>query len=68
MLLGLSASQGSGKTTVATILNIILKIFFKKNICIISIDDFYKTLSERSKMAKQKKLVPDFELKISESL
>ena len=54
LLLGLSASQGSGKTTVATILNIILKIFFKKNICIISIDDFYKTLSERSKMAKQK--------------
>ena len=58
LLLGLSASQGSGKTTVATILSIILKIFFKRNICIISIDDFYKTLSERSKMAKQKHFLP----------
>ena len=28
LLLGLSASQGSGKTTVAAILSIILKIFF----------------------------------------
>ena len=54
LLIGLSASQGSGKTTVAAILGIILKIFFKKNICVISIDDFYKTLSERNKMAKQK--------------
>ena len=54
LLLGLSASQGSGKTTVAAILSIILKIFFKRSICVISIDDFYKTLNERSKMAKQK--------------
>ena len=54
LFLGLSASQGSGKTTVAAILSIILKIFFKRNICIISIDDFYKTLSDRKKMAKQK--------------
>ena len=53
LLLGLSASQGSGKTTVSGILSIILKKFFKKNICVISIDDFYKTLKERNKMAKQ---------------
>jgi len=54
LLLGLSASQGSGKTTVAAILSIILKKFFKRNVCVISIDDFYKKLSDREKMAKQK--------------
>tara|TARA_B100000959_G_C14870825_1_gene578269 strand:+ start:27 stop:950 length:924 start_codon:yes stop_codon:yes gene_type:complete len=54
LFLGLSAGQGSGKTTAAAILSIILKIFFKRNICVISIDDFYKTLNERCKMAKQK--------------
>ena len=54
LLIGLSASQGSGKTTVAAILRIILKFFFKRNVCVISIDDFYKTLSERNKMAEKK--------------
>ena len=54
LLIGLSAGQGSGKTTVASILGIILKIFFKRKICIISIDDFYKTLADRKKMAKKK--------------
>ena len=53
LFIGLSGGQGSGKTTVAAILSIILKIFFKRSICIISIDDFYKTLSDRSRMAKQ---------------
>jgi len=53
LLLGLSASQGSGKTTIAAILRIILKIFFKRNVCVVSIDDFYKKLSDRKKMAKQ---------------
>jgi D-glycerate 3-kinase len=57
LLVGLSASQGSGKTTVAAILSIILKIFFKRNICVISIDDFYKTLSDRKKMAENKHLL-----------
>jgi len=54
LLLGLSASQGSGKTTVAGILRIILKFFFKRNVCVVSIDDFYKKLSDRKKMAEQK--------------
>ena len=54
LLLGLSASQGSGKTTVAAILSIILRKFFKRNICVISIEDFYKTLNDRSIMAEQK--------------
>ena len=54
LFLGLSGSQGSGKTTVAGILKIILKNFFKKQICVISIDDFYKTLSDRKSMSQQK--------------
>ena len=54
LLLGLSASQGSGKTTVANILSIILKIYFKRKVCVISIDDFYKTLNDRNKMAEKK--------------
>ena len=54
LLLGLSASQGSGKTTLAAILSIILKTFFKRNVCVISIDDFYKTLNDRKQMAKKK--------------
>ena len=51
LFLGFSGGQGSGKTTITKILKIILKIFFKRNICIISIDDFYKTFRERQKMA-----------------
>ena len=54
LILGLSGSQGSGKTTVSGILQIILKKFFKKNIYIISIDDFYKTLKDRNRMSQQK--------------
>ena len=54
LLVGLSASQGSGKTTVAKILKIILKHIFKRNVFILSIDDFYKTSADRKKMAKQK--------------
>jgi len=57
LLLGLSASQGSGKTTVAKILKIILKHLFKRNVCVVSIDDFYKTSADRNKMAKQKHLL-----------
>ena len=54
LFLGLSGSQGSGKTMVTGILQIILKKFFKKNIYIISIDDFYKTLRDRNRMSQQK--------------
>ena len=54
LILGLSGSQGSGKTMVTGILQIILKKFFKKNIYIISIDDFYKTVRDRNRMSQQK--------------
>jgi len=51
LFLGFSGGQGSGKTTVARILKIILKIFFKREVHISSIDDFYKTLRDRVKMS-----------------
>ena len=51
LFLGFSGGQGSGKTTVAGILKIILKKFFKRKIHISSIDDFYKTLKDRNKMS-----------------
>jgi len=53
LFLGLSGSQGSGKTTVAEILKIILRKFFKRRIHVSSIDDFYKTLEDRDKMSNQ---------------
>ena len=51
LFLGLSGGQGSGKTTVAGILKIILKKFFKREIQVSSIDDFYKTLKDRNSMS-----------------
>jgi len=51
LFLGFSGGQGSGKTTIAGILKIILKKYFKRKTQTISIDDFYKTLKERNKMS-----------------
>jgi len=51
LFLGLSGGQGSGKTTVTGILKIILKKFFRREIQVSSIDDFYKTLKERNHMS-----------------
>ena len=53
LFLGLSGGQGSGKTTVAGILKIILKKFFKRKTQISSIDDFYKTSKDRNTMSKK---------------
>ena len=51
LFLGLCGGQGSGKTTIAGILKIILKKFFKREIYVSSIDDFYKTLKDRNKIS-----------------
>ena len=53
LFLGFSGGQGSGKTTIAGILKIILKKFFKREIYISSIDDFYKTFRDREKMSNK---------------
>ena len=46
-IIGLTGSQGSGKSTISKIIKIILKEGFGLKTLIFSIDDFYKTLKER---------------------
>ena len=52
-LIGLSGGQGAGKSTITGILNLILKRKYGLNLCVFSIDDFYKTKSERITMSKK---------------
>ena len=52
-ILGLSGGQGSGKTTISSIISIILNKYFKLNVFKISIDDFYKTRKERNSLSKR---------------
>ncbi len=51
-IIGLSGGQGAGKSTITGILKFILKNKYGLELCIFSIDDFYKTKSERIKMSK----------------
>ena len=53
LIIGLAGGQGSGKTTISSILSIILKKYFKLNVFIISIDDFYKTRKNRKILSKK---------------
>ena len=52
-IIGLSGGQGAGKSTITGILKLILKKKYGLELCIFSIDDFYKTKSERKKMSKK---------------
>jgi len=54
LIIGLAGGQGSGKTTISSILTLILKKYFKLNVYKISIDDFYKTRKDRKLLAKAK--------------
>ena len=51
---GLAGGQGTGKTTISSIVAIILRKYFKKNVFKISIDDFYKTRKSRKKLSISK--------------
>ena len=51
-IIGLSGGQGSGKSTITGILKFILKQKYGLELCVFSIDDFYKTKAERKKMSK----------------
>ena len=50
---GLAGGQGSGKTTISSILKIILQKYFKLKVFKISIDDFYRTRKEREMLSKK---------------
>ncbi len=50
---GLAGGQGTGKTTISSIIKIILEKYFKKKVFKISIDDFYKTRKERINLSKK---------------
>ena len=52
-IIGLGGGQGAGKTTITSIISIILKKYFKLNVFKISIDDFYKTRKERILLSKK---------------
>jgi len=54
LIIGLSGGQGTGKTTIASILSLILNKYFKLKVFKVSIDDFYKTRNERKKLSEKK--------------
>ena len=51
-VIGLSGGQGAGKSTITDILKFILKKKFGLELCVFSIDDFYKTKKERKHMSE----------------
>ena len=50
---GLAGGQGTGKTTISSLIKIILTKYFKLKVFRISIDDFYKTRKERISLSKK---------------
>ena len=50
---GLAGGQGSGKTTISSLIKIILIKYFKLKVFRISIDDFYKTRKERINLSNK---------------
>jgi len=50
---GLAGGQGTGKTTVSSLIKIILIKYFRLKVFRISIDDFYKTRKERINLSKR---------------
>ena len=50
---GLAGGQGTGKTTISSLIKIIITKYFKLKVFRISIDDFYKTRKERTNLSKR---------------
>ena len=54
LMIGLAGGQGSGKTTISSILTLILKNTLNLNVFKVSIDDFYKTRKDRKLLSINK--------------
>ena len=54
LMIGLAGGQGSGKTTISSIITLILQKYFKLKVFKVSIDDFYKTRKDRKLLSKNK--------------
>ena len=52
-IIGLTGGQGAGKSTITQIIKLILEKKYYLSVVYFSIDDFYKTLSERIKLSKK---------------
>lgn len=52
IIIGVNGAQGSGKSTLCTILENLLVYGFKKNAAVLSIDDLYMTLQQRETLSK----------------
>ncbi len=52
VVIGLSGGQGTGKTTITSLIKLILQKYFKLKVFRISIDDFYKTRKQRKNLSK----------------
>ena len=52
-IIGLTGGQGAGKSTITQVLKLILEIKYNLTVVCFSLDDFYKTLSERASLAKK---------------
>lgn len=53
LLLGINGAQGTGKSTLADFLAIATKDLFGWSVAVLSIDDFYRTKSERAALARE---------------
>jgi D-glycerate 3-kinase len=51
-IIGLTGGQGAGKSTITQVLKLILEIKYNLRVVCFSIDDFYKTLGERTSLSK----------------
>lgn len=52
LLLGVNGAQGTGKSTLADFLRIAAESMFDWNVAVLSIDDFYRTKTERLRLAR----------------
>jgi D-glycerate 3-kinase len=51
-IIGLTGGQGAGKSTITQIIKLIFNYNYNLKVVYFSIDDFYKTLKERTKLSK----------------